>query len=71
MGFRCDPSQDLIIPPVGNLDGHQEEGSRGLQALRCFEELRIPILTTNIILFETVIRLYSKGIVSCIEKAGE
>ena len=35
------------------------------------EELHIPILTTKYILFETVCRLYSKGMVSCIEKVGE
>jgi predicted transcriptional regulator len=35
------------------------------------EELRIPLLTTKYILFEAVGRLYSKGIVGCIEKVGE
>jgi len=35
------------------------------------EELNIPILTTKYILFETVIRLHSRGMVSCIEKVGE
>ena len=35
------------------------------------EELRIPILTTKYILFESVGRLYVKGIVGCIEKVDE
>lgn len=35
------------------------------------EELRIPILTTRYILFETAGRLYAKGIVGCVEKVGE
>lgn len=35
------------------------------------EELQIPILGTKYILFETAGRLYSKGIVGCIEKVGE
>lgn len=35
------------------------------------EELHIPILTTKYILFETVGRPYMKGMVGCIEKAGE
>jgi len=35
------------------------------------EELRIPLLTTKYILFEAVGRLYTRGIVGCIEKVGE
>jgi predicted transcriptional regulator len=35
------------------------------------EELHIPILGTKYILFETAGRLYSKGIVGCIERVGE
>ena len=41
------------------------------ETIKLAEELNIPILTTKYILFETVIRLHSKGIVSCIEKVGE
>jgi predicted transcriptional regulator len=41
------------------------------ETIQLAEELRIPIMTTKYILFETVGRLYSKGIVSCIEKVGE
>jgi predicted transcriptional regulator len=32
------------------------------------KELKIPILTTKYILFETAGRLYSKGMVGCVEK---
>jgi len=47
-------------------------GKRPLpEPIKLAEELRIPILTTQYILFETVARLHSKGIVSCIEKVGE
>lgn len=35
------------------------------------EELNIPILGTQYILFEAVGRLYMKGIVGCVEKVGE
>ena len=38
------------------------------ETIKVAEELHIPILTTKYILFETVGRLYAKGIVSCIEK---
>ena len=41
------------------------------ETIQLAEELQIPILTTKYILFETVGRLYSKGIVSCIEKVDE
>lgn len=41
------------------------------ETIQLAEELQIPILTTQYILFETVVRLNSKGIVSCIEKVGE
>jgi len=41
------------------------------ETIRLAEELRIPILTTQYILFEAVVRLYSEGIVSCIEKVGD
>ncbi len=42
-----------------------------LETIRLAEELRIPLLTTKYILFETVGRLYARGIVGCIEKVGE
>jgi len=35
------------------------------------EELKIPILGTKFILFETVGRLYAKGIVGCIKTVGD
>jgi predicted transcriptional regulator len=35
------------------------------------KELRIPILLTKYILFETAGRLYARGIVGCIEKVGD
>jgi predicted transcriptional regulator len=38
------------------------------ETIRLAEELHIPILTTKYILFESVGRLYAKGIVSCMEK---
>jgi len=41
------------------------------ETVQLAEELRIPLLTTKYILFEAVGRLYSKGIVGCIEKVGE
>ena len=44
-------------------------GKRPLpETIRLAEELNIPILGTKYILFETVGRLYTKGIVGCIEK---
>lgn len=47
-------------------------GKRPLpETIQLAEELRIPLLTTRYILFEAVGRLYSKGIVGCIEKVGE
>ncbi len=41
------------------------------ETIRLAEELQIPLLTTKYILFETVGRLYARGIVSCIEKVDE
>ncbi len=38
------------------------------ETIRLAEELKIPILTTKYILFETSGRLHAKGIVGCIEK---
>jgi predicted transcriptional regulator len=38
------------------------------ETIQLAEELQIPIMTTKYILFESVGRLYAKGIVSCIEK---
>jgi predicted transcriptional regulator len=38
------------------------------EAIDLAKELKIPILTTKYILFETSGRLYTKGIVSCLEK---
>ncbi len=38
------------------------------EALRLARELRIPILITRYILFETAGKLYMKGIVGCLEK---
>lgn len=38
------------------------------ETIRLAEELQIPILATKYILFETAGRLYSKGIVGCLEK---
>ena len=35
------------------------------------EKLRIPILATKYILFESVGRLYTKGIVGCVEKVAD
>ncbi|HBL24511.1 MAG TPA: hypothetical protein DDZ40_10410 [Deltaproteobacteria bacterium] len=47
-------------------------GKRPLpETVQLAEELRIPLLTTQYILFEAVGRLYSKGIVGCIKKVGE
>jgi predicted transcriptional regulator len=41
------------------------------ETIQLAEKLQIPILTTKYILFETVGRLYTKGIVSCIQKVDE
>jgi len=38
------------------------------EAIALAKELHIPILATKFILFETAGRLYSKGIVGCLEK---
>jgi predicted transcriptional regulator len=47
-------------------------GKRPLpETVQLAEELQIPILTTKYILFETVGRLYAKGLVGCIEKVDE
>ncbi len=40
------------------------------ETIRLAEELKIPILSTRFILFETSGRLHAKGIVGCIEKVG-
>jgi predicted transcriptional regulator len=39
--------------------------------IKLAEELNVPILTTQYILFEAVCRLHDRGMVSCIERAGE
>jgi predicted transcriptional regulator len=39
-----------------------------LETIRLAEELRIPILTTKYILFETAGKLYAKGIRGCVER---
>ena len=41
------------------------------ETIRLSEELGIPLLTTKYILFETAGRLYSKGIVGCVESVGD
>lgn len=47
-------------------------GKRPLpETVQLAEELRIPILGTKFILFETAGRLYTKGIVGCVSKVGE
>jgi len=47
-------------------------GKRPLpETIQLAEELRIPLLSTKYILFESVGRLYAKGIRGCIEKVGE
>jgi len=47
-------------------------GKRPLpETIQLAEELRIPILSTKYILFETAGRLYTKGIVGCVDKVGE
>ena len=47
-------------------------GKRPLpETIQLAEELQIPILTTKYILFESVGRLYAKGIVGCMEKVDE
>lgn len=40
------------------------------ETIRLAEEMGIPILATKYILFETAGRLYSKGIVGCMEKVN-
>jgi predicted transcriptional regulator len=47
-------------------------GKRPLpETIQLAEELRIPLLSTKYILFESVGRLYAHGIRGCIEKVGE
>jgi predicted transcriptional regulator len=47
-------------------------GKRPLaETIQLAEELKIPILGTKYILFETAGRLYMKGIVGCIEKVAD
>ncbi len=41
------------------------------ETVRLAEELRIPILSTRYILFETAGRLYQKGMVGCVEKVED
>jgi predicted transcriptional regulator len=41
------------------------------ETIRLSEELQIPILVTKYILFETAGRLYSKGIVGCVERVDD
>jgi hypothetical protein len=47
-------------------------GKRPLpETIQLAEELRVPLLTTKYILFVSAGRLYSKGIIGCIEKVYE
>ena len=47
-------------------------GKRPLpETIKLAEELKIPLLATKYILFETAGRLYMKGIVGCVEMVGE
>lgn len=41
------------------------------ETVRLAEELQIPLLTTRYILFETAGRLYTRGLVGCMEKVPE
>ena len=41
------------------------------ETIRLAEELQIPILTTKCILFESVGRIYAKGIVACKKKVDD
>jgi len=41
------------------------------EALALAKELRVPILTTKYLLFETAGRLYAKGIVGCLEQVKD
>ena len=41
------------------------------ETIQLARELRIPILSTRYILFETSFRLHARGISGCIEKVGE
>jgi predicted transcriptional regulator len=40
------------------------------ETVKAAEELHIPLLATEYILFETVGRLYAKGLIGCMEKIG-
>ena len=40
------------------------------ETIQLAEELKIPLLSTEYILFETVGRLYTKGLIGCIQKVG-
>ncbi len=41
------------------------------ETIRLAEKLQIPLLSTDYILFETVGRLYKKGLVGCIQKVSK
>jgi predicted transcriptional regulator len=41
------------------------------ETIQLAEELQIPLLSTQYILFETAGRLYAKGLIGCMEKVGE
>lgn len=41
------------------------------ETIQLAKELQIPVLTTKYILFEAVGRLYTKGLVACMEKVDE
>ncbi|HOW54572.1 MAG TPA: DRTGG domain-containing protein [Syntrophorhabdaceae bacterium] len=40
------------------------------ETVRLAEELQVPLLVTEYILFETVGRLYAKGLIGCMQKVG-
>ena len=41
------------------------------ETIQLAQELQIPVLSTKYILFETAGRLYTKGLIGCIEKVDE
>jgi len=41
------------------------------ETIRLAEKLRIPLLLTDYILFETVGRLYAKGLIGCMQKVSK
>jgi len=41
------------------------------ETIRLAEKLRIPLLLTDYILFETVGRLYTKGLIGCMQKVSK